>query len=624
MGHHRCHTEYAHSSRPNCNGGTLGCSSSNRNLLDFNGFDVDSQGRGVAGVTEGCLNCTNTSPASDSTSAQAMVARQSGGPRLFSHFDPVEPSAPANPQGISAVKATGGVLVSWLEPDNGGSPIVAYNIFRGTSTGTETFLATVSNSPTNTHTKYLDTTATGPTYFYHVTAVNAQGESGFCQELSLGGSSGGCPLGTGSPCAAPYVTVDCAGGPGTVPSDPTSGELTIQNVSIGEPFTSCGDNSLTFVMSVQTLDPLATGTPVLPANSEWQIVFGITDTNGNPQTLYIDLNTIAPITPATPGVDIGRRDPSATGGTFDTSGGCTVNGVPCSITATTTTSGLITFKLDVSGPLNFAAPNAAATGVPFVWDASKPGVQMGAITGNTYLFVGAGAGLLETIQTTGAFGSYTRVGNVSCSDNPPVAVLSANPLSGNPPLTVNFDASGSNEPAGSCGSINSYTLDFGDGSAAVTQTTPTFTHIYGSVGDFPARLTVGDSAGQTSSNPAEAVITVSPAATPTPTPVPTATPTPTTTPTPTPTATPPSIQVVVQTSVAGPTFTVDGANYSSTQTFSGCRVPGARFPPQRHLKAVAPELRTYGATGVMEALSPTMLLRPLTPLTPPSLPLNIS
>src|SRR6202043_444771 len=42
---------------PICNGGTLGCSSSNRNLLDFNGFDVDSQGRGLAGVTEGCLNC---------------------------------------------------------------------------------------------------------------------------------------------------------------------------------------------------------------------------------------------------------------------------------------------------------------------------------------------------------------------------------------------------------------------------------------------------------------------------------------------------------------------------------------------------------------------------------------
>ncbi|HST30817.1 MAG TPA: PKD domain-containing protein [Chthoniobacterales bacterium] len=503
-----------------CNAGTTGCTNAgtNRNLLDFNGFDVDSQGRGVASITTGCLNCSNSSPISNSISSQATVVRQSGGRRLFSHFDPVEPSAPANPQAVSAVKqnAPAGVLVSWMEPDNGGSPITAYNIYRGTGSGTEAFLATVSNSPTNTHTKYLDTTAlpTVPNYFYHVTAVNAQGESGFCEELSI--APLGCPLGLGSACAAPFVTVDCAGGAGTVPTDPTSGELTIQNVSIGEPFTSCTDNSMTFVMTTQTLDPLATGMAVLPANSEWQILFGVTDTNGSAETLFIDLNTIPPNTPATPGIDIGRRDPSATGGTFDTSGGCTANGSPCSVTATTTPGGVITFKVDLHAPLAFAAPTAGGNGSAFTWNATAPGTQLGAITGNTYLFVGVGAGLLETIQTTGAKGSYTRVGNISCSDKPPIAALSANPSTGNAPLTVSFNAGASNEPAGSCGTINSYTMDFGDGSSPVTQdgSHPTFSHTYTKPGSYPARLTVGDTANQTSINPAQVVITVNSAVVP--------------------------------------------------------------------------------------------------------------
>jgi PKD domain/Divergent InlB B-repeat domain len=546
---------------PVCNAGTT-CSTP-RNLLDFNGFDVDSQGRGVAGITTGCLNCTNTSPASASTSAQATVVRQSGGPRLFSKFDPVEPTVPANPQAVSAVKQSkpAGVLVSWLEPDNGGSPITSYNIYRGTTSGTETLLASVSNSPTNTHTKYLDTTATGPTYFYHVTAVNAKGASGFCQELSLGTTSG-CPLGLGSPCSSPFVSVGCAGGPGNVPTDPTSGELTIQNLSIGEPFTSCTDNSLTFVMRVQTLDPSGTGNTVLPPNSEWQILFGITDTNGKGETVYVDINTISPNTPATPGVDIGRRDPTTTG-TLDTAV-CTASATSScpQITATTSPGGVITFKLNVANPISFSPPTGA-TGVQFNWDASKPGAALSAIDGNTYLLAGAGAGFLETIQTTGAKGTYTRVGNISCSDKPPIAVLSANTTTGPAPLTVNFDASASNEPAGSCGTIDSYTLDFGDGSAPVTQSTPKFTHTYNNPGTYPARLTVADTVGQVSTNPAEQVITVSPAG--------------------------PIVKVTVQTSPPGLTYSVDGNLFSTPQTFpwtSGSSHTIATTSPQN------------GATGV--------------------------
>jgi PKD repeat protein len=76
--------------------------------------------------------------------------------------------------------------------------------------------------------------------------------------------------------------------------------------------------------------------------------------------------------------------------------------------------------------------------------------------------------------------------------------------------TVSFDASGSHEPAGACGTINSYTLNFGDGSPAVTQSTPTgggFSHAYTAPGSYPATLTVKDTAGLMS-NTVTDIITV--------------------------------------------------------------------------------------------------------------------
>jgi PKD repeat protein len=509
---------------PVCNAGTT-CSTK-RNLLDFNGFDVDAEGRGIFGASDGCVNCTNSSSSADSNAAQGIVFRQSGGPRLFAQFDPVEPAAPASPQAVSATRQDAtSVLVSWLEPDNAGSPITSYNIYRGTTSGGEAFLASVPNSETNKQTKYLDTTVdpTVTDYYYHVTAVNVKGESGFCQELTVTSP----PLQQNA-CAFPYIQVDGAGSPGNVPSDPTGGELTIQNVDIGEPFTGCTDNSLTYVMQVQTLDPNNTGTVVLPPNAGWQIIFNVTDTAGNPETVFIELDTFRTDVPSA--TRIGRRDPTPTG-TQDTT---VCSNTPTSscpkISVTETTDGTITFKLDVSQPLFFPAPAAPATGVDFTWDATKAGTKLSSIGGNTYLLAGV---FLETVQTTGATGSYTRLGNYFCGEQPPVAALTAAPLSGYAPLTVTFDGSGSTDPF-ACATINSYTLSFGDGTPSVTQSTPTFTHTYTNPGDYPAQLIVSDTAGQTSTNLAEVVISASPTPTPTPTPAPTATPTPTPTPTPAP------------------------------------------------------------------------------------------
>jgi hypothetical protein len=480
-----------------CTQGTL-CAAG-RNLLDFNGFDVDSQGRGLFGYADGVGATGNNTFDGQSGGALPAIARQSGGKRLFSFFDTPEPHAPAAPQAVSDNRVTGGILVKWLTPDNGGSTITGYNIYRGTSTGGENTVTPVGHVTGETTNEFLDTTVTASgNYFYHITAVNTSGESAFCNEPGIVVINGG-------PCAAPYVSVDGAGGAGTVPSDPTMGELTIQGVNIGEPFTSCTDNSLTFVMKTQTLDPSGRGTTVLPPHSEWQILFNVMDNSATPTShqIFVALNTFSPNTPATPAVSYGRVDPCSTGCTTLSTNTCTAGGstmATCpAISVTETPDGTITIKLKVGTPLAFAAPGTPGVGSAFTWDGSKAGTALTGIQGNTYLFVGAAAGFLETVQATGATGTYTRVGNASCQTGNPIAVLMATPPN---PVNVNqnitFDASGSHEPTGACGTINSYTLDFGDGSAPVTQSTPTgggFTHAYTTPGDYPARLSVKDTSG---------------------------------------------------------------------------------------------------------------------------------
>lgn len=74
----------------------------------------------------------------------------------------------------------------------------------------------------------------------------------------------------------------------------------------------------------------------------------------------------------------------------------------------------------------------------------------------------------------------------------PVASLQATPVEGEPPLFVQFDASGSSD---SDGTIVSYAFDFGDGSPMVTQSTPLTSHTYLSDGQYTATVSVTDDTG---------------------------------------------------------------------------------------------------------------------------------
>jgi PKD repeat protein len=136
----------------------------------------------------------------------------------------------------------------------------------------------------------------------------------------------------------------------------------------------------------------------------------------------------------------------------------------------------------------------------------------GFVSGVSQTAGGAITGLYDQMPDSLAFtGSYTVNSNQFCRPNAaPTAVLTATPTSGTAPLTVNFDGSGSYDPdtAPPPDTIASYTFNFGDGSAAVTQSTPTISHTYNTAGNYAARLTVTDSRGAVSTNTAQVVISV--------------------------------------------------------------------------------------------------------------------
>ena len=91
-------------------------------------------------------------------------------------------------------------------------------------------------------------------------------------------------------------------------------------------------------------------------------------------------------------------------------------------------------------------------------------------------------------------------------NQPPVAVVSANPASGTAPLAVSFSGSGSSDPDGN---IASYQWNFGDGSNGSGVTT---SHTYTTAGAYTAVLTVTDNLGATGTASAGITVNAAPPA----------------------------------------------------------------------------------------------------------------
>ena len=385
---------------------------------------------------------------------------------MLSAFDPVEPAKPGAPLLGSALQSKTGVLLSWQAPDNGGSPLTGYQIFRGTTSGGETLLATVTAAKT----VYLDKKANSTTqYYYGVAAKNKYGVGPECGEVA---TTAAPPL--QSACVLPGITI-VTDPTGDQTGAPANSQLDIQFISVAEPFSSsAAGNQLYFTMQVANLSS------PLPPNAQWTTFFTTPDGTEH----FVAMHTTS--NPTTPEFTYGHVTTLATGnpslvtdGTADTGSAFNADGAIL----------IIVDDSKVSSPV--------------------PGNQLVNIYGETQLEVGAaGTGLLETIDSTSA-GRYILIGNQACALK---AALTANPSSGAAPLTVAFSGANSTDPDGQ--TINSYTFNFGDGSS-VTRSTPSVRHQYFDPGSYTATLTVGDATGAVSPNPASVSVSVSASSCPT-------------------------------------------------------------------------------------------------------------
>ena len=292
-----------------------------RNLLDFFDATIDKEGRLLIAGEDGCIgSCISGGP--NSFTAKAFITRQSGGKRMFAAFDPVEPARPGAPLVSGSINAPPTkVTLNWPEPDNGGSPITAYKIYRAPAqNGPYTLLATV---PVN---NYIDTALQGDNW-YRVTAVNAIGESPYCKEFHP------VTIEVPNPCALPGVLVTNDFNPDGTDKDsgantPLHPSVNARQLYVAEPFFGAALQKLVFTLKV------GDGQTAAPPNSQWFIIWNRTtgpaadgsdriyvamrsDASGNVSFEYGDFGPpLDPLNPA-PNANTPTKVGNADSGTFD-------------------------------------------------------------------------------------------------------------------------------------------------------------------------------------------------------------------------------------------------------------------------------------------------------------------
>lgn len=123
----------------------------------------------------------------------------------------------------------------------------------------------------------------------------------------------------------------------------------------------------------------------------------------------------------------------------------------------------------------------------FSWDFGDGTRDTGALVAHTYVNEGSYSATLtvsDGILTSSE--TFIILVGTGPENNPPVAILSASPLSGIVPLEVNFDATGSTDPEGD---ELSYTLNFDDGNSAFE---PVSLNTFTTPGTYTVSLVVSD------------------------------------------------------------------------------------------------------------------------------------
>ena len=469
-----------------------GGSHQDRNLLDFNEITTDDKGRVLYGYSDGCVTegCIAGTAANDFV-AFMRVARQSGGKSLFAVNDANTDTTTARtpkPPCLSGTRDPSASHLSWKAPDNGGSDIVGYQILRGITSGGESVI--VANTG-NIKTTFDDTTANPAVahYYYVVKAINAIGTSSSSNEVDL---TVALPPPPENVCALPGLTklTDPSGDTSAIlgivstPAPPGSDLLSFQ---ISQPYAE--DNVIRLAFTINTDN----GESPQPIGSSWYVAMKIPDPA--PATTFHYRGVHMTWNGTTPTFESYTPSPNGSGGVDGrfVKAGSQIPADPSS---------------GYTAPFNKVVIVVKASDLSL-----NPGDTIsGFVSGVSQTAGGVITGLYDQMPDSLAFtGSYTVNNNQFCRPNAaPTAVLTATPTSGTAPLTVNFDGSGSYDPdtAPPPDTIASYTFNFGDGSAAVTQSSPTISHNYNAAGNYAARLSVTDSRGAVSTNTAQVVISV--------------------------------------------------------------------------------------------------------------------
>ncbi|MBV9009917.1 MAG: hypothetical protein JO354_12250 [Verrucomicrobia bacterium] len=259
-----------------------------RNLLDFTEITIGDKGQVLYGYSDGCVSsgCVNKTAPNDGV-AYMRVARQTGGKTMYAAYDVSEPIAPKAPC-LSGTRDASGSYLEWKVPDNGGSDITAYQIYRSTTSGTETLIATYSVN-NNSKAEYVDTTADPnvPVYYYKITAVNGpKGAGTLSNEIALNVVIPPTPQ---SPCILPGVTV--LTDPTGDSTNPLAGTDLI-SASVAQPYSTDGSQNMVFTI-VTAPDPNGTASKV--PGSAWYLAMKLV--NGS-TTTYTGVRMEGGATPA--------------------------------------------------------------------------------------------------------------------------------------------------------------------------------------------------------------------------------------------------------------------------------------------------------------------------------------
>lgn len=170
--------------------------------------------------------------------------------------------------------------------------------------------------------------------------------------------------------------------------------------------------------------------------------------------------------------------------TFTYTGDPPDNLAPIASANATPTSGLspLTVSFDGSG-----SSDPDGDPLTYAWDFGDGSTSSQVSPSHTYNAIGSYVAVLSVSDgELDDQASVTITVNEPGGNNPPVAAISASPLSGNAPLAVAFSAAGSSDPDND---PLTYSWDFGDGSSG-TGISPS--HTYTSAGSYTASVTVSD------------------------------------------------------------------------------------------------------------------------------------